>query len=71
MARAYRIPNGEVWICTGTHREHVNGTTLNERAVMGLVAPVPADAKDRDDRYPGWVRKTNAQGEKILRQLKA
>jgi len=71
MARAYRIPNGEVWLCTGTHREHINETTLNERAVMGLVAPVPADAKDRDDKYPQWVRKTNTQGEKILRKLKA
>ena len=69
MARAYRFPNGEVWLCTGTHRSHVNGTTLKERAVLGLVAEVPATDPHRDTRYPMWVRKTDARGAAILSKL--
>lgn len=70
MALAYRFPDGNVWLCTGTHRQHVNGTTLQERAVLGLVAEVPASAPNRDAKYPQWVRTTNETGVRVLSRLK-
>lgn len=70
MARAYRFPDGNVWLCTGTHREHINEKDLNGRAWMGLIEEVPKNDPNKDDRFPQWVRKTNSQGAAILADLK-
>jgi len=70
MALAYRFPDGNVWLCTGTHRTHVSEKVLKERAVLRLVAEVPATDPSRDPQYPQWVRKTDARGAAILGQLK-
>lgn len=70
MAIAFRLPDGKVYLCSGLHREHVNEETLNKRAIMGMVQPVPKDDPNKDGRFPMWVRKTNAEGAKIVMALK-
>lgn len=67
MALAFRFADGKVWLCTGTHREHLKDRkTLNERAIVGLISPVPKDDKNRED---DWVRKANKDAERILSDL--
>jgi hypothetical protein len=67
MALAYRFPDRKVWLCTGTHREHITSTrALEQRAIVGLVAPVPADDPNRETQ---WIRRAPAAAIPILTEL--
>lgn len=67
-ALAYRLPDGKVWACTANGRRHVKDRAeLNGLAIMGLLAPVPKNDRNRED---DWVRRApKGAGVAIIERL--